>query len=83
MLYLKGEITMADMRIIRKCKTCQKPFSISQKEAVWLKEKGLELFAHCAECRAKKKESKVANTVEPAIIVTPGKPYPGMWEDQI
>jgi hypothetical protein len=45
-------------RITRNCRTCHKPFSISTEEAKWLKDKGLEPFTHCSDCRKKRKEQK-------------------------
>lgn len=49
---------MADMTITRTCKEkeCKKSFSISAEEAKWLKDKGLELYKRCPECRKKRRE---------------------------
>jgi hypothetical protein len=47
---------MADIRVTKTCKTCKKPFSISQGEMQWLKDKGLLPFEHCTECRKKRRE---------------------------
>jgi hypothetical protein len=43
--------------ITRTCKEkdCRKPFTMSVKEAEWLKNKGLEPYKRCPECRMKRK----------------------------
>lgn len=45
------------MRIVKSCKECQKPFSVSEEELNWLKEKGLAPFERCSECRKKRREA--------------------------
>ena len=56
----KGENTM-DAIITRTCKEkdCKKTFTISAGEAKWLKDKNLELYKRCPDCR--KKRRKEAN----------------------
>jgi len=43
-------------RINKICRSCNKPFSIADKEAMWLKDHGLALFTRCSECRKKRRE---------------------------
>ncbi len=47
-----------DATITRTCKEkdCKKSFIISAGEAKWLKDKGLELFKRCPECRKRRRE---------------------------
>ena len=40
----------------RICKTCNRPFSISDNELAWLEARGLKPFTHCSECRASRRE---------------------------
>lgn len=40
----------------RICKTCNRPFSISDNELAWLEHRGLKPFTHCSECRAARRE---------------------------
>lgn len=40
----------------RICKTCNRPFSISENELAWLDARGLKPFTHCSECRAARRE---------------------------
>lgn len=40
----------------RICKTCNRPFSISENELAWLEARGLKPFTHCSECRASRRE---------------------------
>lgn len=47
-------------RVQKVCKVCHKPFSISQGELDWLKEKGFMPFERCSECRKKRREAKKA-----------------------
>ena len=47
-------INMAAIKVV--CKDCNKPFSISDKEQEWLKEKGLKPFKRCKECRKKRRQ---------------------------
>lgn len=49
-----------NITITRNCKekTCKKPFTISEEEAKWLKDKGLELPKRCPECRKRRREEK-------------------------
>lgn len=49
-----------DGTITRNCKEkdCKKSFTITTKEAKWLKDKGLELYKRCPECRRKRREEK-------------------------
>jgi hypothetical protein len=56
---LRGENVM-NITITRNCKekTCKKPFTISEEEAKWLKDKGLELPKRCPECRKRRREEK-------------------------
>jgi hypothetical protein len=52
---------MANERTItRNCKEreCRQPFTITVKEAEWLKEKGLEPFKRCPDCRKKRRLEK-------------------------
>lgn len=42
----------------RICKTCNRPFSISENELAWLEHRGLKPFTHCSECRAARREQK-------------------------
>lgn len=42
----------------RICKTCNRPFSISDNELAWLEARGLKPFTHCSECRASRREQK-------------------------
>lgn len=55
--------------ITRTCKeeNCKKEFTISAAEANWLKEKGLELFKRCPECRKRRREE---NKKEDAKVAT-------------
>lgn len=46
------------MKLQKICKTCNKPFSISDKEQEWLKSKNLKLFEHCRHCRKRRKRKK-------------------------
>lgn len=40
----------------RICKTCNRPFSISDEELTWLKSRGLKPFTHCSACRRARRE---------------------------
>ena len=40
------------------CKECNKPFSISEEEQAWIKERGLALYKRCADCRKKRKTGR-------------------------
>lgn len=40
----------------RICKTCNRPFSISDNELAWLETRGLKPFTHCSKCRAARRE---------------------------
>lgn len=42
----------------RICKTCNKPFSITDGELEWLKEHKLLPFTHCSSCRRTRKKAK-------------------------
>ena len=42
-------------RLQRVCRTCQKPFSISPAEQLWLKDRELKPFTHCKECRKRRR----------------------------
>ena len=64
---LKGETIMDEDRVMKTCKTCKKPFSISQGELDWLEKKGLAPFEHCSECRKKRRDAATAIHVEEAI----------------
>ena len=44
------------MREHRICRQCSKPFSISREEQEWLKDRKLELYVRCSECRKKRRE---------------------------
>ena len=45
-------------RVIKTCKDCNKPFSISGNELEWLKNIGLTPFKRCSECRKKRKQQR-------------------------
>jgi len=47
-----------DAIITRNCKEkiCKKSFTISAEEAKWLKDKGLELYKRCPDCRKRRRE---------------------------
>lgn len=47
-------------RVQKVCKECHKPFSISDGELNWLKEKGLMPFERCSACRKKRRDEKKA-----------------------
>lgn len=44
------------------CKDCNKPFSISEEEQNWLKERNLQPFKRCKECRKKRKANNNGST---------------------
>jgi len=46
------------LRINKVCRSCNKPFSISEKELNWLEERDLKPFEHCKECRARRRGQK-------------------------
>ena len=49
---------MENTREQRICKTCNKPFSITDGELEWLKEHKLLPFTHCSSCRRTRKKAK-------------------------
>lgn len=49
---------MENSREQRICKTCNKPFSISEGEMKWIKEHNLAPFTHCKHCRMMRKKLK-------------------------
>lgn len=52
---------MENTREQRICKTCHKPFSITEGELQWLKDHKLLPFTHCSSCRKARKKLKKQN----------------------
>lgn len=57
---IEDEIFKSEGSITKTCKECKNSFTYTTSEAEWLREKGLEPYKRCPDCRKARKEKRKA-----------------------